>query len=82
MNNQGGLGAIAEATIYSAQTISSLFLPTWIIRKIGLKRTLLFSELCYLAYTAVQFYPTFYTKIPAAALVGLGAAPLVLIHQI
>ena len=35
------------------------------------------SQLSYAAYTAVQFYPTFYTLIPAAVLLGLGAAPLV-----
>lgn len=77
MNNEGGLGTIAEATIYLTQIVSALFIPTWIIRKIGLKWTMVFSELCYSAYTAVQFYPTFYTMIPAAVLIGLGAAPLV-----
>ncbi len=30
----------------------------------------------YSVYVAAQFYPEFYTLIPAAIVVGLGAAPM------
>jgi hypothetical protein len=32
--------------------------------------------LCYAPYIASQFYPRFYTLVPAGILVGLGAAPM------
>merc|ERR1712001_693575 len=31
---------------------------------------------CYTAYRAPQFYPQFYTIIPGAIVVGIGAAPM------
>jgi len=34
------------------------------------------SMLGYSAYIASQFYPEYYTMIPGAILVGLGAAPM------
>jgi len=79
LNSEDGLGTFAQATIYLALIFSSMFLPSWIIQKIGLKWTMVISQLCYSTYTAAQFYPSFYTLIPAAILVGLGGAPLVLI---
>ena len=32
--------------------------------------------LCYTFYMAAQFYPAFETLIPAAVVIGFGAAPL------
>ena len=32
--------------------------------------------LCYTFYVGLQIYPTFYTLLPAAAILGFGAAPL------
>merc|ERR1711953_898794 len=32
--------------------------------------------LCYTLYIGAQFYPTFYTLLPAAAILGTAAAPL------
>ena len=34
------------------------------------------SIFCYSAYIAAQFYPQFYTLIPGAIILGLGAAPM------
>lgn len=77
INSEAGVGVLSQATIHVATIFSSLFLPTLVINYLGLKWTMVASEMCYLVYVAVQFYPTFYTLIPAAILVGLGAAPLV-----
>ncbi|CAB4067613.1 UNC93-like protein,Protein unc-93 homolog A [Lepeophtheirus salmonis] len=41
-----------------------------------LKWTLVFSMLCYSLYIGAQFYPKFYTLIPAAIVLGMGAAPM------
>ena len=40
------------------------------------KWTLVVSMFCYTSYIAAQFYPRFYTLIPTAIVLGLGAAPL------
>ena len=34
------------------------------------------SILCYSSYIAAQFYPSFYTLLPTAFILGMGAAPL------
>lgn len=47
------------------------------IKKLNLKWTMVISQLCHSAYVAVQFYPSFFTLIPAAILLGTAAAPLV-----
>ena len=41
-----------------------------------MKWTLVVSVLTYSLYIAAQFYPAFYTLIPTAFILGLGAAPL------
>ncbi|XP_055586539.1 UNC93-like protein [Uranotaenia lowii] len=76
INAKDGLGTISLATIYAALVVSCIFLPTLIIRKLTVKWTLCVSMLCYAPYIGAQFYPTFYTLIPAGVLVGLGAAPM------
>jgi len=55
-----------------------MFIPTWMIQKIELKWTMVISQICQSTYIAAQFYPTFYTLIPTAILLGLASAPLVL----
>lgn len=68
---------ISMAVVSFMVILSSMFIPTFVIAKLGLKWTLVAGELCYSTYIAAQFHPTFYTMIPAAVLVGLAAAPLV-----
>ena len=34
------------------------------------------SMLCYSTYIGAQFYPEFYTLIPGAVILGMGAAPM------
>ncbi|XP_035789426.1 UNC93-like protein [Anopheles albimanus] len=76
INVQDSLGTVSLAVIYAALVISCIFLPTLVIRKLTVKWTLCFSMLCYAPYIASQFYPRFYTLIPAGVLLGLGAAPM------
>ena len=71
-----GLGTYTIATIYASLIVSCLFMPTVLIQKLGLKWTLAISFTGYLIYTACNFYPSFETLIPAAILLGFGAAPL------
>lgn len=71
-----GLGSKSLYTIYVALVVSCMFLPSWVIKKCTVKWAMVLSMLCYSTYIAAQFYPRFYTLIPAAIILGLGAAPM------
>jgi hypothetical protein len=45
-------------------------------RLLGCKWAVAVSFIAYMPYIGAQFYPTFYTMIPAGLLVGLGGGPL------
>ncbi|XP_058127484.1 UNC93-like protein isoform X2 [Anopheles ziemanni] len=76
INAKDGLGTVSLSAIYAALVVSCIFLPTLVIRKLTVKWTLCVSMLCYAPYIASQFYPRFYTLVPAGILLGLGAAPM------
>ncbi|KAF2352018.1 Ion channel regulatory protein UNC-93 [Trinorchestia longiramus] len=69
-------GTISQSMIYAALILSSAFIPTWMMKKLGERATISVSMLGYSLYIAAQFYPTPYTLIPSAAVLGLAAAPL------
>lgn len=77
LNAEAGLGTTSQATIYVGQILSSMFIPSLVMNNLGLKWTMVVCQLSYSTYIAAQFYATFYTLIPSAALVGVAAAPLV-----
>lgn len=68
---------MSQSVIYITQIISSMFASTAIMTKFGLKWSMVLGQLCYAVYIVAQFYPCFGTLIPAAVVVGFGAAPLV-----
>jgi len=70
------LGTWANTAVYASLIISCCFMPSFLIKKFKVKWTLVLSILCYSFYIAAQFYPEFYTLIPTAFVLGLGAAPL------
>ncbi|KAI9554119.1 hypothetical protein GHT06_019391 [Daphnia sinensis] len=76
INADAGLGTTASATIYVALIVSCMFVPTWLIKTIKCKWTMVFCELCYSVYIIAQFWPSFATLIPAAIILGIGAAPM------
>jgi len=76
LNYENGLGTGCLAVIYAALILSAMFTPTIIIRKCGCKWTICLSIVGYVFYTFANFYPTWYTMIPASIMVGLSAAPL------
>ena len=53
-------------------TINSVFLVLFV----GCKWTLTIAMACYIAFMAAHFYATWELFIPAAVILGLGAAPL------
>ncbi|KAI3383475.1 hypothetical protein SNEBB_007477 [Seison nebaliae] len=76
INNDSGLGTASLSTVYAGIVISCLLLPHTLINAFGLKKTLMLSQSAYLLYIMANFYPTWGTMIPSAALLGFGAAPL------
>ena len=71
-----GLGTASLATIYAALVVSCMFVPTIMIKRLTVKWTMVVSIFCYSLYIASQFYPEFYTLVPTAIVLGLGAAPM------
>ena len=71
-----GLGTYSLSVIYGALVLSCMFVPTLMIKKLTVKWTMVVSIFCYSTYIAAQFYPEFYTLIPGAIILGLGAAPM------
>ncbi|XP_034176006.1 UNC93-like protein [Osmia lignaria lignaria] len=76
INASDGLGTVSLSAIYAALVLSCIFVPTFVIKRLTVKWTLCVSMLCYAPYIASQFYPKFYTLVPAGVLLGLGAAPM------
>ncbi|XP_031844360.2 UNC93-like protein [Nomia melanderi] len=76
INADQSLGTFTLASIYGSLIFSNIFLPTLIISWLGCKWTISLSILSYVPFMAAQFYPKFYTMIPAGFLVGIGAGPL------
>ncbi|CAH1156082.1 unnamed protein product [Phaedon cochleariae] len=76
INAEAALGTITLAATYGSLIISNTFLPVLIIEWIGTKWTIAISLITYMPFILSQFYPSFYTMIPAAIAMGLGGAPL------
>lgn len=76
INAEDGLGTTSLSVIYASLLISCIFVPTFVIRRLTAKWTLCLSMLCYVPYIVSQMFPSFYTLIPTALIVGLGAAPM------
>ncbi|CAF0921089.1 unnamed protein product [Adineta ricciae] len=76
LNTEANVGVNSLSIIYACLIFSSIFLPHPLITILGIKWTLVLSQIPYLLYVAANYYPKAYLMYPAAALVGLGAAPL------
>ncbi|PSN44856.1 hypothetical protein C0J52_10279 [Blattella germanica] len=76
VNAAEGLGTMSLMTTYVFMSLSAIFLPVVLIKWLGCKWTLVVTLIAYMPYIAAQVYATFYTMIPAALLVGVGAGPL------
>lgn len=71
------LGITSQAVYHGSVILSSVFLPSLVTSKLGLKWTMIACQLVYSVFILAQFYPSFYTLIPAAIVAGLGVAPMV-----
>ena len=76
LNSDEGLGTASLSTIYLTLVISCLLVPPILIDKFGLKLTIIVSQFTYLLFIAANMYPKWHVLLPAAVLLGIGAAPL------
>uniref|UniRef100_T1ILI9 UNC93-like protein n=1 Tax=Strigamia maritima TaxID=126957 RepID=T1ILI9_STRMM len=74
--SKNGLGTMALAVDYIAQVISCFFAPALLMRRLGCKWALFVSMFCISLYIAANFYATWWTLLPAAAVMGLGFAAM------
>lgn len=76
INQKDGVGVASQSVIYALFTVSSFFLPTYLIKRFGCKKTLLVSVFSVCPYVAANLYPHWGTLIPSAVLSGLAFGPL------
>ena len=75
INAAGGLGLASLGILYLFFTISGFVTPG-ILKLLGTKYSLLGGFLCHLVYTAANYYPSWYTLVPASALLGFASGPI------
>ncbi|XP_048507028.1 UNC93-like protein isoform X2 [Athalia rosae] len=76
VNADQSLGTFSLASIYGSLILSNIFLPVLMISWLGCKWTISLTFISYMPFIAAQFYPKFFTMIPAGFAVGLGGGPL------
>lgn len=59
INPEHGLGTIALSVIFLTQMLSCLFLPNYVIDKLTVKWTIVFTIGSFAPYIAAQFYPRY-----------------------
>ena len=64
------------SVIYASLIISSMFVPSYMLRMVGAKWGMVLAMFGYSLYIGAQLYPRIYTLVPTAVVVGFGAAPL------
>jgi len=76
LNKEEGLGVGGLSVIYGALVVSCLFVPAPMIARLGCKWSIPIAMACYVLYMVANFYAVWWTIVPAAIILGFGAAPL------
>ncbi|CAK8678090.1 unnamed protein product [Clavelina lepadiformis] len=71
MNVEEGLGTTSVMVTFITSSISAVFLVPYMVDFMGSKNTIIFGEFAMLVYIAANFYPSWYTLMPAAIFYGL-----------
>ncbi len=74
INSEGGLGLVTLSILYAMFVVSGFITPS-ILKLLGTKYALLFCFLCHLVYTLSNYYPSWYTLVPASMLIGFSQGP-------
>lgn len=70
LNPDEGLGLASLSVIYGALILSCMFVPPYMIGRLGCKWTLVLSMISYVLYTVANYYARWWTLIPASVLLG------------
>lgn len=73
INSDGGLGLTTLAVLYFF-FVSSGFVSPSALKILGTKYSLLAGFFCFLVYIFANFYPSWYTLVPASVVAGVGSA--------
>uniref|UniRef100_A0A914H1Z4 Uncharacterized protein n=1 Tax=Globodera rostochiensis TaxID=31243 RepID=A0A914H1Z4_GLORO len=70
----GDMGADSLCVLYLCMAISSLFVPPFILKRLGCKRTLVIGIGIHVLYFAANFIPRYYSLIPTSIVAGMAAS--------
>lgn len=70
LNKDEGLGVASLSVIYGALIVSCMFVPPFVIGRLGCKWTLVLSMTGYVLYTVANYYARWGTLIPASIIIG------------
>ncbi|KAL8590614.1 hypothetical protein ACOMHN_011050 [Nucella lapillus] len=76
LNKEDGVGAYSLSAIYAALILSCVFLPKFVIARLGCKWTIPLCMIAYALYMAANFYAVIWLLTIAGVLVGISAAPM------
>ncbi|CAB3404330.1 unnamed protein product [Caenorhabditis bovis] len=68
------LGSDCLVVLYLSLAISSLFIPSFMISRIGCKLTFIVAIFIYILYIIVNLQPTYFSMIPASIFCGVAAS--------
>ena len=75
LHSEGGLGLASLAIVYVV-FILSCFISPGVIKVLGTKYALLGGFFFHLLYTTANYYPSWYTLVPASLIIGIGSGPI------
>ena len=70
LNKVEGLGLVSLSVIYGALIVSCIFVPPFVIGRLGCKWALVLSMTGYVLYTVANYYARWGTLIPASIIIG------------
>ncbi|CAB03760.3 Putative potassium channel regulatory protein unc-93 [Caenorhabditis elegans] len=70
----GDLGSDSLVALYLSLAISSLFVPSFMINRLGCKLTFLIAIFVYFLYIVINLRPTYSSMIPASIFCGIAAS--------
>ena len=76
INLEDGLGVTTLAINYTVAILTSLFVPKWIIRKIGHKWTMVLAVAAFMPWVAANGHAVWATLVPTSLIVGTASIPL------
>ncbi|KAL8590617.1 hypothetical protein ACOMHN_011053 [Nucella lapillus] len=76
LNKENGVGAYSLSALYAALIVSCIFLPKFVIARLGCKWTIPVCMIGYALYMAANFYAVIWLMTIAGIILGFGAAPM------